>query len=294
MHRYRHVRPRRRARRTRRSAALAALLALLLAPATVALVTAPAQAVVCATLVRGETGEVVAYVSCRDRPGARASPYDAYRWESACHASPLSHTATVDFMCNTACPAGEHYDELWGHLRLTAAEIAAGEDEWVLVNRYCRSDDVVVARAGVTDEVVLDALQRAGLPRLSVTTQPATATLVGLPTVLSTLALPFATELDVLGQHIEVRAEATSFTWHHGDGTTQTTSSPGRPYPATDVTHVYARTASAAQLYVTVTWTARARVDGGAWRTLAEPLTTDGPVTVLQVDEATPVLSAAR
>ena len=77
----------------------------------------------------------------------------------------------------------------------------------------------------------------------------------------------------------------------HGDGTTATTTRPGRPYPATDVVHRYEKPADDLQARVDVTYRVRFRVDGGPWQTIGQTLLASGPAAVLDVDEAAPVLT---
>ena len=74
-------------------------------------------------------------------------------------------------------------------------------------------------------------------------------------------------------------------------GTARTTTTPGRPYPAKDVTHRHQRAHRTVQAAVDVTYTARFRVAGGGWQDIAETITISGPPTPLRVAEATPVLS---
>src|SRR5690606_13086218 len=97
---------------------------------------------------------------------------------------------------------------------------------------------------------VLEEVRRIGFPRLRVSIQPEGSTLVNLETIFHTSAAPFERSVDILDSTVDLRAEPASFTWHHGDGTTQSTTTPGRPYPAMDVIHQYAKPG-----------TVRARVD---------------------------------
>ncbi len=80
-------------------------------------------------------------------------------------------------------------------------------------------------------------------------------------------------------------------TWHHGDGATTTTSSPGAPYPATDITYRYARADTTVRPRVDVTYTARFRVNGGEWRDIDETVTIAGTEGSLRIAEAHATLS---
>lgn len=133
-------------------------------------------------------------------------------------------------------------------------------------------------------------IRRIGLPRLRVSVQPEGSTLVNLETIFHTTAAPFARSVDILDSTVDLRAEPASFTWHHGDGTTQTTTTPGRPYPAMDVIHQYAKPGNV-RARVDVTYRVTYRIDDGDWETLDAPITAPGPAVALRVREARPVLT---
>lgn len=142
----------------------------------------------------------------------------------------------------------------------------------------------------ITEGDVEREVRRIGLPALEVRVEPATGTLVNVPTIFHTVPVPFTRSVEILGHSVDLRAEPSSFTWHHGDGTRATTSSPGRPYPAFDVTHRYRRTADAVHPSVDVTYRVTYRIDGGGWQSLSATITAPGPSTGLPVREAAPRL----
>ncbi|KQY59467.1 hypothetical protein ASD11_07855 [Aeromicrobium sp. Root495] len=133
-------------------------------------------------------------------------------------------------------------------------------------------------------------MRQIAMPRLTLTIQPGEATLVNVPTIFHTRPTTLRRSLTLLGQDVDVVARPSSYTWHHGDGTAQTTSSPGRPYPAKDVVHRYREPGSRLTPSVDTTYTVRYRVGGGGWTDLGATLTAPGPSTALDVDEAAPVL----
>lgn len=135
------------------------------------------------------------------------------------------------------------------------------------------------------------AIREIEMPRLALRVQPGDRTLVNVPTILSTTPADVDRTITLLGVTIDVQASPTSYTWHHGDGTSQTTSGPGAPWPAKDVTHTYRRSAAQVSLRLDVAYTVRYRVDGGTWTPLAEPLTTTSAPVSLRVDQAAPVLT---
>lgn len=141
----------------------------------------------------------------------------------------------------------------------------------------------------VTPGQVLREVRRIGLPRLTVTVQPPGSTLVNLETIFHTTVRPFERTVTVLGSSVTVRAEPLAFTWQHGDGTTQSTSRPGRPYPEMDVIHRY-RATGQVRPSVDVTYDVSYRIDGGEWQDLGTDITATGPATDLRIREARPVL----
>jgi hypothetical protein len=138
---------------------------------------------------------------------------------------------------------------------------------------------------------VLSAVRRVGVPAAAV--QAPGYTLVNLETTFYTEPATIDRTLDIIGYRVDVQVEPSRFTWHWGDGSTSATDSPGRPYPATDVTHTYTSATNAddpARLRVDVTYTARYRVDGGPWLTIPETLTIPGAERRLPVKQAAAML----
>jgi len=133
-------------------------------------------------------------------------------------------------------------------------------------------------------------VRRIGLPRLAVTVQPPGATLVNLDTIFHTRAPGFERSVTILDHTVDLRAAPTAYTWHHGDGSSQTTAGAGRAYPHADVVHRY-RAPGLVRPSVDVSYRVSYRVDGGAWTDLEATITAPGPATGLRVREARPVLS---
>ena len=117
-------------------------------------------------------------------------------------------------------------------------------------------------------------------------------TLVNLETTFYSEPETIDRTLSIIGYSVEVRIEPTSFAWHWGDGTSTTSDSPGRPYPATDITHRYDRATRGQPLglSVDVTYTATYRVDGGDWLAVPDPLVIPGPTTNLPIRQASAVI----
>lgn len=111
--------------------------------------------------------------------------------------------------------------------------------------------------------------------------------------------LPTAT---VVGQQVQLRIAFDSAHWTFGDGTSDTTTDPGKVYDdATDrcdtvhcpdyYTHTYTST-GVMRVTLNVTWRASYRVGGGAWNDLADPITGPSATTDLHLYQARGVLVA--
>lgn len=143
----------------------------------------------------------------------------------------------------------------------------------------------------LTDGDVLRAVREIGLPSLEVQIQPGDETLVNIETIFYTHPRPFERSVTLLGFDVDLVATPVRYTWVHDDGTSSSTSRPGRPYPAMDVTHRYREPADNAHPRVDVTYRVRYRVDGGAWQAIGQTLQASGPAAELDVREAAPVLT---
>ncbi|REK69949.1 hypothetical protein DX116_12215 [Aeromicrobium endophyticum] len=138
---------------------------------------------------------------------------------------------------------------------------------------------------------VLRAVREIGLPSLQVKVQPGGGTLVNVPTIFYAEPQPFERRVRLLDFDVDLVAEPVGYQWVHGDGTTAATDTPGRPYPAMDVVHRYAKPADGLQARVDVTYRVRFRVDDGPWQTIGQTLVASGPPAALDVDEAAPVMT---
>jgi hypothetical protein len=122
-------------------------------------------------------------------------------------------------------------------------------------------------------------------------------TLVHLRTTFYTHGVILDRTLRILGFVVDVHIEPKSYIWHWGDNTTTTTHTPGRPYPARDVTHTYAHSTTPdgpLALRVDVAYQARFRVDGGSWITVNDQLVVTGRTRYLPVKQASAVLVPPR
>ncbi len=159
----------------------------------------------------------------------------------------------------------------------------------------CTSEDIGIGYFRISNRVeaaIITATRTIGLPSLAINIQPGGATLVNLDTIFYAQPQPFTRTVTLLGYDIDLAATPVLFTWHHGDGTSQTTSKPGAPYPSKSVTYRYQQPADHLSPSVDVTYRVRYRVDGGAWQTLGQTLTANGQAGDLEVKEAGAVLTS--
>ncbi|WP_433015458.1 PKD domain-containing protein [Kribbella sp. CA-294648] len=139
-------------------------------------------------------------------------------------------------------------------------------------------------------EEVLAESKNVAFPKLRVKVQPAGRTLINLETIVYTDESKISTAtVTLLGFPVLVEATPTSYTWNFGDGTSMNTTTPGRPYPAKDITHKYMKKGGV-HLTLTTHYVARFNVAGTGWQYIAGTVPITGPATALQVREAVPVL----
>jgi hypothetical protein len=216
-----------------------------------------------------------------------ASQYIAYKWASVCGGVTGADVSSA-LECGAArtCtdPAQRRW-RLWGKKQ---------SGQWDPLGTQCFGKPPTTAQTPkpqVTPGLVLAAIRRIGLPALEAQTQPAGKTLVNFATIFYAEPQPFVRTIRLLGQRVDVEATPSQYAWHHGDGTTATTSTPGAPYPATDITYDYTDAHITVRPSVDVTYTARFRVGGGRWQDIPDTVTIAGPVGSLRISEATAVLS---
>lgn len=183
-------------------------------------------------------------------------------------------------------------------MQLTNASGQVVSGGWHYLGSQCRNPK----DAGPTQQPrvltwtdVLTAIRQVGVPGASV--ESPNYTLVNLDTTFYTQSTTLDRALQIIGYNVDVHVEPSTYTWHWGDGSSETTNTPGHPYPSTEVTHTYSRAtppSGALQLSVDVTYTARYSVDGGEWQDVPEALTISGASTDLPVKQASAVLVAGN
>lgn len=261
-----------------------------------------AQARTCVPSGSAVDSAIVTQIECSTKPNSQQpnSPaghvndsvpaYSAYHQIPACQPSALMLT-TPECQPQDYCPDPE--TSAW---QLFGLSTESGS--WMSLGTQCLGADELpeATPAEVTPAIVLRALRRMGLPEVEARTQPEGTTLVNFDTIFYADASTQTRDVTLLGRPVTIEATPSEFTWHHGDGTSRTTTTAGAPYPAKDVVHRYARATGAGEQLrprVDVTYTARFRVADGPWREIGETVTIGGPPGALGVTEATPALTGA-
>ena len=161
--------------------------------------------------------------------------------------------------------------------------------------RECpNTDDPTTPRRNNRDVIqtqVQTAVRTLKVPALTAVTQPGDQALINIPTILYTTPVPFTRDVTLLGQTIRIQADPAAYRWHHGDNTSQTTRTPGAPYPRKDVTHTYTKPQANTRVRVDTIYRIRYRLPDGTWQTVPDTLTITGPTTTITIHEARPYLT---
>ena len=204
-------------------------------------------------------------------------------------------------MLNKLCPAARNCTgqnqfrwNLWARQVTDANGDPTPTARWLIVLAECYTGPPPAPEAApqpqVTDALVLQAVRRLGLPRLTVQVQPSDETLVNFDTIFYAEPPTWARTVQLLGFTVDVEAAPTGYDWRFGDGETATTQTAGAPYPAKDITHAYTNAGVRVQPRVDTAYEIRYRVDRGGWQTIAETVPAAGLPVALRIREATPVL----
>lgn len=182
---------------------------------------------------------------------------------------------------------------LWARQVRNAQGQPTPDASWQPVLTECRlttPPDIPTPRPQVTDALVLQEVRRIGLPRLSVRVQPADETLVNFETIFSADPPQWAHTVQLLDYRVDVEAAPTTYVWQFGDGTSVSTQTPGAPYPAKNITHLYSDAGVSVAPRVDTSYAIRYRVDGGQWQSISETVPAAGLPADLRIREATAVL----
>jgi hypothetical protein len=158
--------------------------------------------------------------------------------------------------------------------------------------------DQAAEPARITPGRVLQAFRRIPLPAAELDVQPPGGkTLANLDTIFSTTTGDLDRTITLLGREVHLRITPTAYTWHHGDGSSQTSDWPGRAWEegvadmGAYLTHAYSDAHVTVRPSVDVTYAAEYRVGNGPWRPVDGTVTIEGPPSALRILEARPVLT---
>ena len=205
---------------------------------------------------------------------------------------------------------GHHYEivpscELGGLATCTGGQACDGPPPGTLydvlrdgekIGSTCLDDEAASDLGQVTPGQVRKAFERLTWPQSELVVQPPDGfTLVGFATNFYTAnAAPTTQPVTLLGQRIEIEATPTSYLWQFGDGTSETTSTPGAAYPDLQITHQYRHAHVTVHPRVDTTYAGRYRLGNGSWQTIPGTLTVIGAAGNLRVGEAQGVLTGAN
>ena len=138
--------------------------------------------------------------------------------------------------------------------------------------------------------MVAAAFRRVELPPSKLIVQPPNGrTLVNFDTNFYTEQPGFDRTVTLLGRRVDLRIWPSQFRWVFGDGSELPSTSAGAPYPDLLITHNYLQRGEVSPR-VDTTYSARFRVDGGAWRDVDGTVTIPGEPVQLDIVTARPVL----
>lgn len=165
---------------------------------------------------------------------------------------------------------------------------------WVPTDADPAAIEIVVGPGDPTDPASVAAELRDHLPvpNVTISANPDVG-LVALPSwfwVDGYDGSPITASDTLGGVTVDVEITPQQYRWSFGDGGSLETTSPGQPYPAqSDVRHAYEQSSLSADgaftVTVEITFSARYRVNGGAWQSLdaiTRSFTQDYPVQQLQ------------
>lgn len=170
-----------------------------------------------------------------------------------------------------------------------------GGGPWTTVGTVCLNSEDAAGLGVITPGLVQREFERLDWPSAPVVVEPPGGeTLVNFETnFFTTLTDPESQTVGLLGQRVLIEATPVSYRWHFGDGSSVSTSSPGRAFPHLVHTHRYGLPGRV-RVSVDVTYRGRYRVNGGEWIAIPATRVIPGVAVGLRVIEAVPQLSAAQ
>jgi hypothetical protein len=175
------------------------------------------------------------------------------------------------------------------------ATLVEQNGKWVLLDSWCAGDPAAPQQQPVVTTAALREQVLRLLPTVEIGSAWATRALVNAEAVLWAETSPNRDlgTVTVVGQPVALRIGFDHADWSFGDGSTDTTTDPGKPYRKTDPCgtaqcadyygHTY-RDTGAVTISLTVAWNAQFSLDGGATWTDVDPAPLSGPATTHALD----------
>jgi predicted secreted Zn-dependent protease len=210
-----------------------------------------------------------------------------YKTQVQCTNAQSAGGACVNPLQCAAPPGAYRYDVL----RSTDAGVT-----FTKISEVCLTTPPPPPPPVITIAIVTEAFKAIGWGESPLVVQPPGGrTLVNLETnFYTTNAGPRVQPVTLLGQQVDIEATPSSWTWHHGDGTSQTSGSPGTAYPRLEITHTYTEVGAPLAPSVDTTYSGRYRVNGGEWAAIPDTVTVAGTPGQLEVVSAKPQLVAGE
>ena len=218
------------------------------------------------------------------------------RWVPDC----LESSPFDEVMCQTAittCPeniglAEPVYVRLRQYQQEVDRETGDPLTEWQHVGTQCLTlEELAQAEAEQAEgpsllQLIVREWQAIQIPAATIGINPPDGrTLVNFETIFFTDAGEQSFPVTLLGRSVVIYAVPVEYIWHHGDGSTQTTQSPGAPYPSKEITHLF-DTIGTVNPRVDVRYRAEFTVDGGARQPIPGIASVTGTSEELTVLEA--------
>jgi hypothetical protein len=199
--------------------------------------------------------------------------------------------------CVTAalCPSDDPDAEPQMRMRLFQRELdpVTGDPltDWQLVGTQCLTPaelaELDTGQSGPSlIQLVIQEWQSIQIPAAAIGISPPDGrTLVNFDTVFYTTAGEQSFPVTLLGRSVVIYAIPVEYTWHHGDGTRQSTATGGAPYPSKEIAHQYRDTGTVTPR-VDVRYRAEFTVDGGERQQVPGFATVTGTSEELAILEA--------
>lgn len=194
------------------------------------------------------------------------------------------------------CPSDDPDAEPQLRMRLFQRELDAVTGDpisaWQLVGTQCVTTaelaEIEAEQGGGPSliQLIISEWQSIQIPAATIAINPPDGrTLVNFDTIFYTTTGEQDFPVTLLGRSVVIYAIPVDYTWHHGDGTSQVTTSPGAPYPDKDVIHLYEQTGTVTPR-VDVRYRAEFTVDGSERQPIPGFATVTGTSEELTILEA--------